>query len=163
MNHEHHEPREGVETPAELKAIESRLNALASAEARRVPAGLEDRLFQGSRGVLVEAPASLRFPAPGRWRLAAAVLLVAGAGIAAAFYVGSRGSTPGAGRGTGQMVQRTPVGEPAIVEGDDLQSEIEALLSTYDEVRGADLARATPMGDGFWGEDVGLSTEDTTQ
>lgn len=80
-------------TPADIVPVESRLNALAERDRRAAPDSLEDRLFLATRAPLraaAEPPAPMRMPAPPAWRaplrLAAAIAVVAGAGLLAVSY-----------------------------------------------------------------------------
>ena len=78
-------------TPRDLLEIQGAVDRLAEAERGSAGAALEDRVFAASRGALA-APAPIRFPSAGRWRLAAAMAVLAGAGLFASAWLATRGS-----------------------------------------------------------------------
>jgi hypothetical protein len=141
--------------------MESALDRLASAERASARAGLENRLFGASRGALAQstdAPATLRFPAAGRWRLAAVVALLAGAGVLATAWLTTRPVTVAP--PPNQVATEIPKASDEPIDADDLRGELEDLLASYDEVESADLADASPTSGTFWAENEGLTTED---
>lgn len=148
-------------TPTDLVGMESALDRLAVAERASAREGLEDRLFGASRGVIAQstdAPAPIRFPVAGCWRLAAAVALLAGAGVLATAWLTTRPAmTVPAPNG---LATETPTAVAEPINADDLRGELEDLLASYDAVESADLADASPTSGTFWAENEGLTTED---
>lgn len=159
---------ESNQTPADLLAIESAIERLAAAERRAANLGIEERIFAASRATLAVSsapPANLRFPASGRWRLAAALVLLAGVGMLASIWVASTRipGAPGplAHKGDPAGPSETSVEQP--INAEDIRDELEELLASYDAVERADLADAAPVSGTFWAEDEGLMTEDPSR
>lgn len=151
-------------TPTDLVGVESVLDRLAAAERSAARAGLEDRLLNASRDVLArstEAPAPIRFPVAGRWRLAAAITLLAGVGVLVTAWLTMQQAitVPAA----DQVAVETPQAIDEPINADDLRGELEDLLASYDAIESADLADAAPTSGTFWAENEGLTTEDPTR
>lgn len=154
MNH----PDESERTPRDLVEIQGAVDRLAKAERGSASAGFEDRVFAASRAALA-APAPIRFPAAGRWRLAAAMALIAGAGLFVSAWVTMRGGSATIIVSPGPLVENTPAVEEAL-DADALRGELEDLLASYDAVEQADLADSTPMSETFWDDDDAPMKED---
>lgn len=157
-------------TPAELRDIERRLDAMGSRERASAPRGLEDRLFAASLQALRtgEAPAGAArdrqagtrgwFMNPGL-RLAAAVAIVALVGAAAWRW----------NAGTPTVVPSAPIASgttpsPALSDDDaTLQADFESFFASADEViePSGDLAEAAPSSDSFWDSDSLTQLEDS--
>ena len=151
---------EASATAPELRETEALVDRFARAERERAAAGLESRVFAASRGALhgedlAELRAPIPFPTGGaghRMRLAAAIVLVAGAGIAAVAWLASRGpvSAPSSPVASGTGAQA-----PAEDEAAALESDLEMFLASATEM--APISEFTDADDAsdesFWGSD----------
>jgi hypothetical protein len=154
----HPEPHDET-TPADLRGPEALLRRLAERDRAAAPAGFEERLLARTGGVIARAPAPASIPFPGarRWRLAAGLLLVAGAGLAAALW---RSGGPGA------PSIRAPLASAPPAEDASLHADLDSFLTEFESVEGAVLADATDEAldpaDEFW-SDGDLPTDDPAQ
>jgi len=157
----------GAQEPApELERVASALDALAERERSAAPAGLEDRVFVRTRGLLPHArvaddsPHADRAITPlriepilkWRWRLAAGIAIAAATVLIA-----------------GLIVNRSASTQPGTL-ADDVDSEINEFLEITSEMESLLAATDAPFdvqsvgfNDDFWGDDSDASAllEDT--
>lgn len=118
-------------TPADLRPIEARLEALGGSERSGAPGALEDRLFLATRARLragAPAPAPLRVSGV-RWvtplRLAAALGLSAGAALLASSFARPGAPAPG-------PVAVVPPVDEASVDIEGVRSDLSAFLASLE-------------------------------
>lgn len=129
--------RDDDELPADLRAVNAALERFASAERARAPLGLEDRIAGLSMNRLPSRSSSLRLTdrdavvaraiyqrVGWQMRMAAAIAIAAGVGIAVLGVWGLRSSGSGGGTPTG--LGGTTVADNATASGED--AEFQAMI-----------------------------------
>lgn len=162
-------PSHADRTPDDLLPIESSLERLARAERGSARSGLEDRLFAATRAPIARAaaPRTLRFPGSWPMRLAAAVALIAGVGLAVWSWRSGGVLPPTTPLDPIASNRTTPVdAEPSDedpIDAELLREELDALVSSYEAVERAELANAAPISESFWDATHDLPEEDPSR
>lgn len=133
-------------TPPDHDPLAGLLDRLGAAERAAASDGLEDRVFEASRGELVPAPLGIRTASP--WRNAIPIALAACAvmALSAAVIVMQRGGSPGAIAPRTVLVAATP------------EQELEGLLA-FDELLSTSLDDDL---DALYAQASALEIEDTS-
>lgn len=159
MTHNPDNRETSPETPADLIEVAGGLDRLAHAERQSADAGLESRLFAGSRDALgIHAGETLKFPRSANsraWRLAASFALLVG-GTAVAFWAASRQSPPPA---SSQRLASQSQDSPLDVE--TIRDELEDFLTAAESIDVGEIAASPEETGSFWGDDVPSFMEDS--
>ncbi|MFG0275055.1 MAG: hypothetical protein ACF8QF_08360 [Phycisphaerales bacterium] len=137
--------RDDHQTPADLQALERELDALAADERTSAPAGLEQRVALATARALRNGPAPVArigFAGVGWRRLAAAVALVAGAGL----IVVATTQRLGPGAATPEALETASIeaeveawlADPFLDEGGDSFASLREELDGFDATLGAE-------------------------
>lgn len=158
------QPNDTDRTPDDLLNVQGSIGRLAEFDRRAAKPGLEGRLFDASIGAFKasnHAPAPIRFPGAGGWRLAASITVLAGTGLLGSLWLMRQPSTSIVAPITSPapIAQAEPT-QTEPLDADELRGELEDFLASYDAVEKADLADSTPMSPTFWDSEDALGRED---
>lgn len=156
MSGTHDEMDAVTETPKELREMSAALDRLGARDRSSARHDYESQLFEASRGALAgSAPLKLVRPVSAvsrPWmRLAAAVALVAGAGLIASVWLAPRGGGGGVSAPVQQMTQSGGV--------DSIRADLEEFLSVIEAGDSWSVAGAEQEQSRFWSDDLSISEE----